>query len=265
MSFFSERVEPFVKSIELMASASKSILIVFLCVFGIIAITFPSFAKDKLKAIGIKLNKVEVAGIELVAEQTEKSNTATIKIAEALTSAEVKLAELNKATESGNADDKSKTIKDVLDNIKLAQTALDVQSKAIVKTAAVADLTPSTPTTGWIFIGVFSPNYELKWPSSRVWNKNNVTMKNGKPSEVVLKYDEQIASTGIECGARTSSDSAESEKLRKKKDDAIIKASTEPLQIVDLAECPTRYGDKTVWGKISVPPARVRASALNAM
>jgi hypothetical protein len=258
-----ERIESWSKLLALLSEFSKLAGIALLTGFGMIAFLFPDVAKAKLDKLGLQINAVDIAGVKIVAKETEKASANGFNAAEALTAAEIKLASL---TQTGNeAADKSaeyRTINEALTTIRSAKNSLTKQAEAIKETGKVAGLSSDFPSSAWVYVGYYGDDTLLRKASDRVHATQAIGRSNARVTELLLDYDAPVATTRADC---TKHDISEMPPPTPgvELEHAIVTASGTPLKVLETLACPAPGNGKTVFARIEVPAERVKFAKLS--
>jgi hypothetical protein len=256
-----ERIEALSKLLALFTEFTKLAGIALLAGLGMTALLFPEAAKAKFEQFGV--GSVAIGDVKIVMKETAKANANGFDAAEALTSAEIKLANLTRpGNEASEKSSEYRAIGEALMTIRSAKNSLTSQSKAIKETARVAGLGSDFPSSAWVYVGYYGDDALLRKASDRVHVTQEVGRSNARLTELVFDYDAPVATTAGGCVKRDISEMP-APSMGPESEYAIVTASGTPLRVLETMPCPAAGNGKTIWARIEVPADRVKFAKLS--
>jgi hypothetical protein len=262
-----DRLDILGKQIGLLNDFTKFAGAVLLCLFFLAILVFPAWVNERLKAVGVKIEEITFPGVKLVASETVKANGNAIEVANSLTTTEIKLASmistLEAAKGAGAPAISRADVQSVLDTVRSAQGSLDRQSAAIKKAGNEVGATSSVPETGWVYVGYYGEDANLRTLSDRVEKTPQVQQSRTPFQDIVLAYDAPIVADGNLCNKVPVASVPLPDPNAPERQYAIVRASRSPLKVLAQAECPAAGKGRTVYAQVAVPTDRVRISKLS--
>jgi hypothetical protein len=262
-----DRLDILGKQIGLLNDFTKFAGALLLCLFVLAILVFPAWVNERLKAVGVKIEEVTFPGIKLVANETVKANGNAIEVANSLTTTEIKLANMMSALEAAKREGAPAVspadVQSVLDTVRSAQGSLDQQAAAIRKAGKEVGATSSIPETGWVYVGYYGDDANLRILSDRVEKNPQVQQLRAPIKEIVLAYDAPVVADGNLCNKMDITSVPIPDPNAPEREYVIVRASRSPLRVLAQAECPAAGKGKTVYAQVAVPPDRVRMSKLS--
>lgn len=260
-----ENLERLSKFVGVLNELAKVTAMGVLALLAMGAIAKPEWVKGRLASLGVEIKEISVGPLKVVAKATVKAGGSTLQMAEALTEAELRLTELSTNGQQTLSASNVSAVGDTLKAILVARAALDEQSVSIQDTGKVAGVLADPPKRGWLYVGLFSANGQLKLASSRLESKNGVRFAGSKLAELVLRFDAPVVSDGDDCTKTDVLDYVPPNPNAPERKYAVLRASPEPLKILLTKACNAPGGNQTIYAQVDVPANRVRFAALSSL
>jgi hypothetical protein len=262
-----DRLDILGKKVGLLNDFAKFAGVMLLTIFALAVWFFPGWVKQQLAERNF--TEFSAAGFKMViAAETVKANGNAIEVANALTTTEIKLKSILstfdgvKSGSSGSAVSRSE-VETVLTTVRSAQDSLDRQTVAITSTGKEVGATRSIPETGWVFVGYFDSDANLKRLSERLEKNAQVQQLGDNMKEIVLAYDAPVVSDGNLCNKVDISAVPQPDLSAPEREYVIVRASPSPLKILAQVHCPGPGKGSVVHVQIAVPKDRVRIAKLS--
>lgn len=261
-----EKLEALSKFLAVLNELAKVSAMGVLALLAIGAIAAPTWVKGTFTALGLEIKELNAGPLKLVATETVKAGANAVQIAEALNQAELRLTDISvNAQKQPIAARDASAIGETLKKIVLARAALDEQASSIQNTGAAVGVSANPPSRGWLYLGLFGENGNLKLPSSRLEPNSGVRNIDGKPAELVLRFDAPVVSNGDDCTKTDVADFVPPNPNAPEQQYAILRASAEPLKILATKTCDAPGGNRITYAQIEVPRNRVRFAMLSSL
>lgn len=261
-----EKVEKLSKFLNLLNEFVKFGAMAALALLAVVALAMPNWVKGRLANLDLEIKEVNAGPIKLVAKEAVKAGANTLQIAEALTLAEVQLSVI-KTNLQGQATNPNyaSAFSETEQSIHRARAALEEQGTSLKTAGKAVGVTSNVPVRGWLYVGYFAENGELKKPSDRISPKDGVRFVGTRVSELILDFDTPVVSDGDDCSKTTIENFVPPDPNSPERQYAILRASREPIRVLATKECEAPGRGKTVYAQVEVPSTRVRFAALSVL
>jgi hypothetical protein len=243
------------KLVAFLNEAGKLFAFLFLLVFVAGAFASPTFVKDRLDKLGLRINAFDLGWIKFVATETASASKGTVDVSEALTKAEIALA-------SSTASPLSQTVQEALVSIRNAKLTMDEQTKALKNIGSATGARTVTPSSGWLYLGYYGEDMALRKASDRV-AAEGLARLDMNLKRVVLAHDAPIISDGDNCTKVDVADMPAFDPNKKETEVAVVRASNEALQVLQVKDCASRGKGHLLYAQVHVPESRIRFAQLS--
>jgi hypothetical protein len=256
-----DRIEALSKLLALSKEFAKLAGIALLTGAAMTAFFFPKAAKAKLVELGVVT--IAFGDIKIVMEETAKANANGFEAAKALTSAEIKLANLTRTgSETSEKTNEYRAINEALMTIRSAKNSLTDQDQSIKKTARASGLSSDFPSSAWVYVGYYGEDAALRKVSDRIHVTQEIGRSNSRLTALILDFDAPVATGTVDCIKRDISE-IPTPATGVEREEAIVTASGTPLKVLETMPCPAVGNGKTMWARIEVPAERVKFAKLS--
>jgi hypothetical protein len=249
-----DNLDRFSKILGLIGDLGKLAVTTAAALFMVGALAAPGWVRDRLEALDLRIDKINLLIVTLVRDQVPKANANAYQATEYLTRLEVEVAAKMPADQAAP----------LLKNIREAKDALDDQNRSIAAVAGAAGFERQLPATAWVYVGFFSEGGGAGKLGDRL-DPARLAYDGGSLRSLVLKYDAPVSSNGDNCTRTDIADVAPIDPKALGNKLLIVKGSSDPVQVLRTTECPSVGRGKTVFAEIRVPGNRVRVAELAAI
>lgn len=249
-----ERLDKTARVFTLLFDIAKLAGLTTLILVGVAAIAFPSQVQGRLRALGLKIQQVDVLGVKLVQNETFDIANSLVDTKMSVDSAAVRLAAASgMSTEDRKAAEVA--IAGARNSVLKIQDSLGKQESAIKDAKARSGVTsPALPSTGWIFVGRIAENGTYI-AAPRI-DAKATAISNGVVTSLMLKYDSPVAENGDDC-VRT--DLKDVQPPSPNSVQMLLQADPPAqLTVLSTAGCRSVDGGKWLYANIKIPADRVR-------
>jgi hypothetical protein len=250
-----ERIENVRKTIALIKEMLQFAFIVLLAIIAVTAVAKPSWARQELARLGIRVSDISIAGVKLAVGQS-------ISVSDAVSEAQARLNDAQARLKSSSASpEAAAAIAEATNSLAVVRVKLNEEEKKIKQLQRDAGLRPDIPASAWITVGVLSDASGL-FPAARI-DKDRTAISARRVKSVTLKQD-AIVRTEDECAPAIEVSNVPPVTEAQMQTLVILLKAGE-YQAVETQLCPTRIkGMSTMSARISLSDSSVRLAQFQA-
>lgn len=229
------------------------------------ALAYPAWLKDRLGQLGLHIQEVDTGFVKLVANETAKAGTQSLHIAEGLNNAEVWLAELKEHLLKHDHDPAyAHRIEGAAAAIEKAKAALDQQATSLQHTGTAAGIASQPPARGWLYVGNFAANGQLRQLSPRLAGGEGLQQAASQLTTLTLRFDTPVTANGEDCDKSSSENFIPAHQVPEQQY-TIVRATSTPLRVLASKRCPPSAQGSAVYAQVEIPGDRIRFRSLQAL
>lgn len=232
----------------------KSISVLALGVFVGGVFIAPSWTNEILEKSNLRIESINTPLVKVVRAEGNAVSRNSAIAAEAITKAIIRISDIVPQAQAS----------EVVASLSEAQAALDAQTLAVARIAKEARLQVKPVSSGWLYLGYFTESGLIGKVADRV-DPRSIQSAKTAPTSVRLRHDAWVVSDGDNC---TKTDVTQFTPPPEDGKDilyTIVRATSEPLKISAISECPAPGKGKYIWAKIDIPAERARIASISKM